>query len=90
MIDFISDDLSQKSVNNKSERSFKTHRRSSYNNINDPALKKSHSNKFYNSFLDSAYDAIVHCKKALFLLPTETLGKTFIEEMTRLGKLFNP
>ena len=62
---------------------FKTHRSSSCNNINDSAWKKSHLNKIYNLFLNYAYNGTLR-KKALFLLPTEAVGKKSTEEMTKL------
>ena len=44
-------------------------------NANNDVLK----NKF-----DDTYNTIVHRRKSLFLLPSGSTGKRFIEEMTRL------
>ena len=33
---------------------------------------------------DDVYNTVVHCRKSLFLLPSGSTGKRFIEEMTRL------
>ena len=38
--------------------------------------------------LNSAYEKIVHWKKNLFMLPSGASGKKYVEEVTRLMKLW--
>ena len=42
-----------------------------------------HSDVINNEF-DEVYNKVVHWRKSLFLLPSGSTGKRFIEEMTRL------